>query len=1005
MKSCASAAFLSLALINLLASLAWSWGEAGRATTGGEKELKRRKNYDHQEVCAQEKAQLWGNTGAQEQRRSEPARSSPSSCWSGRKRRWFDLEQPVELLEEPELRRAHRWACRDAAEVERELQVPPKLSTLNVPVTYKSTLHDPKKLTFQHPTHNGNNMSHGERIPRVQPLFKFKGDRDLSSPAAQAARLRLDSHTVQFYDFFYDIYQRGRIVPTFRQNLSQAQSQYLIFVTQLSDWTDSDDAVTFQQEVDMYRFMSFDLEQMKPDKEAVERVPLFKRRRIDQDRCVYAIFGTITGRVVIFDLEECYGGPVSTDDPLVTLPPEFRAWCKSPDVIITGSGVDRDLEEAGVEAQKVINMQTVFSKHLVACDGEGPLVDLGNNRRSGLGIQAYYAKDLDYKPMPARKYIDSYGPHRYRDAQGKLKWPAWRHHDHLYRWYKDREGNLRPESLFYMWHDGSCPASVVAKLFLDTCQRRPIVIRQSTVAEYLDAFLGPDYVRVGGLEVLHIDEPALEEELWEDAEVQVVREEVAPKQEQEQVSHKPVDEFSTGKAQTALYSRNWRKGRSWRTRSKWLTSNLRRRSAERESPAKEPCSPTGTGAGSGRIHTSQAPVLLASVSTVLKVNIPTSTKVEQSCARRRWRTNRRTRSARIPAVRTRKRTASLPARCFSTAAECATTEAMTRRPAAGTGRTTSGRQPEMTSRPTPTSGFSPRPGGETNAGAGGATFGGPHSRTSRLTRHSWTWTGERLMRSWVSGRGSRGQTDRGASPSGTRLAVGEEDSTEDGSAQGEREEDRRERVVKRKERLASAVFIRRVLQSSRLKRSRAFIRIIRAVSRVVFKVFISRLCFIQNIFNLYYLVSKENSLVITRVLLVPVAFSKQNFVSSPDGLVVLLPLEVLQFKVFGSWSVSRRNCDQRLRRSPRSSLENKAPPSYERTFKKKSSGHMENENNDGSALRSSGANNNKVLAAVPGLRTTGSSHDVTPGKATADLSKRKNKQLPSGSTNGGKAGV
>ncbi len=401
-------------------------------------------------------------------------------------------------------------------------------------------------------------MSHGERIPRVQPLFKFKGDRDLSSPAAQAARLRLDSHTVQFYDFFYDVYQRGRIIPTFRQNLTEAQSQYLIFVKQLSDWIDSDDAVSFQQEVDTYRFMTFDLEQIKPNKEAVERVPLFKRRRIDQDRCVYAIFGTLTGRVVIFDLEECYGGPVCTDDLLITLPPEFRAWFKSPDVIIAGSGVDKDLEEAGVEAQKVINMQTVFSKHLMACDHRGPLVDMSNNRRSGLGIQAYYAKDLDYKPMPARKYVEAYGLHRYQDSNGRLKWPAWRHHDHLYRWYKDREGNLKPESLFYMWHDGSCPASVVAKLFLDTCQRDPIVIRQSTIAEYIERFLGPDYLRVGGLDVLHINEPALEEEMWEEQGLHVVhegiQEEVAPKQEQ--VSRFPVENKSTGWVKTALYSRS-----------------------------------------------------------------------------------------------------------------------------------------------------------------------------------------------------------------------------------------------------------------------------------------------------------------------------------------------------------------------------------------------------------------------------------------------------------------
>ena len=387
-----------------------------------------------------------------------------------------------------------------------------KQSKQSTRVYYKRASHFQSATSFQS-TPSTKTLKMGDKIPKITPTFCYVGDRDLNSLAANAARLRLDSHTVQFYDFYNEIYQRGRVVPTFRQELSQAQERYLILVSNITDWIDSDDAVAFQQEVDLYGFMSFDLERYQVDKDAVGRVPLFKRRRVYQDRTVYAVFGTLTGRVAIFDLESCYGGPVRPEDPLETLPSEFKAWIRSPDVILAGSGIDGDILETGLDAQKVLNTQDLFAKHMSSTEGSPPLINVGSTRRSGMGIQAYYAKGVDYKPMAARKFVTDYGMHKYRDNNGRLKWPAWRHHDFLYKWYKNKEGQLRSESLFYMWHDGSTPSSLVAKIFLDSCQRTPILVREAKVAEHLQNFLGPNFQRVGAPDVLHIDAPELVREL------------------------------------------------------------------------------------------------------------------------------------------------------------------------------------------------------------------------------------------------------------------------------------------------------------------------------------------------------------------------------------------------------------------------------------------------------------------------------------------------------------
>ncbi len=807
-------------------------------------------------VCAQKKAQMW--------RGEVPGEEKQGKEWQARMRGEEGRTGPGEHAGLPDdLEDGLVSPVVDGSTCKRRRK---EISTAEKPKN-QSTPHDYKKLLWhqERRTVSGHlsvgNMASPGRIPKARPTFSYVGNRDLSNPEATSARLRLDSHTKQFYDFFYEIYQRGRIIPTFRQNLSQAQSQYLIFVRHLTDWTDTDEAVTFQQEVDIYKFISFDLEQIKPNKEAVARIPLFKRRRVDQDRCVYAIFGTITGRVVIFDLESCFGGPVSAESPLDPVPPEFHAWIKSPEVIVAGSGVDRDLEDAGIEAHKVINMQTVFSRHLVAKDDKGPLIDLGNNRRSGLGIQAYYAKDLDYKPMPAKKYVDAYGPHRYRDDGGRLKWPAWRHHDHLYRWPKDREGNLRQESLFYMWHDGSCPASVVAKIFLDTCQREPIVVKESNVAELLDAWLGPDFLRIGGLDILHINEPALEEELWEDTgevKVEVIEPEVQPRQEQ--VSFSRVERKTTGSAKTALCSRSSRKGRS-QTRSRSSTFSRRKRSSGRASRGTARSSPTGTGEGKGKTLTSQIRVWPDSASIVRKESIPISTKVAPSCARTPSKMREPTTPAPTRDARTGSPTGSPPAGCSTTAAASATTGATTRRPGVGSGRARSGSGRATTSRPMRIWASSPLPAGGTSVGDGGATFARRLSLTSPHTRSSSRWTSARWTGGSDSGRGFPGRTGQEESPSGMRTEEKEDimrGQEESGGGSEKRKREEETVTVSGQESSVRLFYSKFAFSYSNLC--------------VVCEFFIQRFSFYSEYNTILLYGLRQSSLAITRSSLVPVAY-------------------------------------------------------------------------------------------------------------------------------------
>ncbi len=346
-------------------------------------------------------------------------------------------------------------------------------------------------------------------ILKKPPRFQYYGDRDYSSPAAKKARLQLDPNTRSFYNIFWDAYQNLRIQPPFRTTLTQEQQTLCTVVTNLSEWDTI--AHEFQLEVETYQFLSFDIEELDvisafDPGPSCHKTPATVRRKV-----VYALFSTLLGKTVIFDLEEMFGGPVPVANPLEPVPPEFTSWIRSREIIIAGSAIHKDLATLGLEGRSLCDTGRVFEGAMMSPNGNPPLIELSTNTRTGLGIQAFYSKGIDYKPMGQKDFIINYGAHRYYDEKGNRRWPAWRDPRVMYKWVK-REGKLRDFHLFYMLHDSTTPAALMAKLFLDFCHKGGKVSCK-TIAEYLHESLGPMLGSTMPEEVLELAAPELESEL------------------------------------------------------------------------------------------------------------------------------------------------------------------------------------------------------------------------------------------------------------------------------------------------------------------------------------------------------------------------------------------------------------------------------------------------------------------------------------------------------------
>ena len=339
------------------------------------------------------------------------------------------------------------------------------------------------------------------------PVYSLRGTRDLGSPTAQAARHKLtpDSRTV--FDFFVDVVRRLEI-HLFERTLRREQLSFCTVVTNIVQWDEVADR--FQDEVDLYRFITFDVEKFLPHPDSRKK-PRSHLRRVDQERVLYAHFATLTGRTVIFDLEEMYGGPVPEDDPLEPLPLEFKSWIASETILVAGAAVRDDVLEVNWRGAKLVNTIEVFRSNMA---GPKPLVNIGSTNKPGLGTQSFYAKSFNYKPMARKEFEELYGPHQYRTEEGQTRWPRSRNKFFLYQWPKV-EGKLIQECVFYMWHDATVPVALVARLVVDRCLRGGADFTDMTTSTVVETTLAAKYSYVEAADYLlmsAIDEEGIADE-------------------------------------------------------------------------------------------------------------------------------------------------------------------------------------------------------------------------------------------------------------------------------------------------------------------------------------------------------------------------------------------------------------------------------------------------------------------------------------------------------------
>ncbi len=298
----------------------------------------------------------------------------------------------------------------------------------------------------------------------VAPIYSQKGERKLDSPAVQSARRNLSPDVREVFDFFVDILSRSEI-RSFEHELTSAQKAECTLVTDMIDWDlVSDD---FENEVNTYKFLTFDLEKFMPSP-TTGRIPKIQKGPHERTRVMYAHFATITGKTVIFDLEALGGEPVPHNDPLESLPPEFRSWIASQEILVVGSSVRDDVLDANWQGNKLVNTIEVFQKAMAPQGNDPPLVDIGSRSKPGLGAQSFYAKSFNFKPMKRAEFEKLYGEHQYVDQNGYKRWPRCRNKFFLYKWPK-QEGRLIKECIYYMYHDATTPVALVARLFVDRC--------------------------------------------------------------------------------------------------------------------------------------------------------------------------------------------------------------------------------------------------------------------------------------------------------------------------------------------------------------------------------------------------------------------------------------------------------------------------------------------------------------------------------------------------------
>ncbi len=329
---------------------------------------------------------------------------------------------------------------------------------------------------------------------------------DLDSDEADMAAMLLNEKDTARFNFFGAIKRRGVVGPLTRQRSTQ-QHEYTHFVRTLKDWDDVEEVIT--NEVETFRFICLDTESYLPNHRKLKNTAVHKQLRQDQERVLYILIGTLQGRAVVFDLEELYGGyyPQSVN-PSRMLPDVVKKWLWQDDIIVAGSDVADDIKKLGLEAQKVVDTAYVFSRAMTPVGDTPALIDIGQTRACGLGVQSYYSRGEDYKPMTASKYISRYG--NYGHQHLARHWPESRDYKKIYKWTKNALGEVTEAQKFYLYMDATAGASLVASLVVESYVNRRLELQEDApISAVVELILGPEFKSV----VAELEGPSHQEEV------------------------------------------------------------------------------------------------------------------------------------------------------------------------------------------------------------------------------------------------------------------------------------------------------------------------------------------------------------------------------------------------------------------------------------------------------------------------------------------------------------
>ncbi len=282
-------------------------------------------------------------------------------------------------------------------------------------------------------------------------------------------------------DFFVTARENMAIFPVYRQSLSAWQRDHFFTASKSGQWENVQFAREFAAEVERYRLISFDTESRKDPDTGLERV-------------ILAHFGTATGMGVLFDLETmssgCWAPP---DDALRDVPKCFKCWLRAPGIYTVGSAIAGDEKKVGLQIKRMVDMREVFYHYRNMTYEGKPIVDIGHTTKTGLGVQAFYSKGVDYKPMARHKHVALYGDPGYKTFKGSRTWPEFKHWN-IYKWKRDETGALAVPGKFYCYHDLTTPQATIASIFLDMAAGPGVVVGGScSVADAIHTVLGPIY--------------------------------------------------------------------------------------------------------------------------------------------------------------------------------------------------------------------------------------------------------------------------------------------------------------------------------------------------------------------------------------------------------------------------------------------------------------------------------------------------------------------------------